>query len=227
MNPAHPHKEWPSRGYLPHFDHPGLVQGITFRLADSLPAEKLAQWQQELDLLAGARASCPQNKDAGGTPALRQESTAEKIEYHRRIEEWLGRGHGDCLLRDSRIARIVEDALLHFDGERYRLLAWVVMPNHVHALAETVTGHRLGDIIHSWKSFTAKETNRILGRTGPLWQEEYFDRFIRDGDHLRETIRYIEENPVEAGLAKRAEDWAFGSAYRRSTSGSAGILPAE
>lgn len=117
---------------------------------------------------------------------------------------------------------MVEDALLHFDGERYRLLAWVIMPNHVHVLAETLPVYRLGDIVHSWKSFTAKEANRILGRMGPLWQEEYFDRFIRDDDHLRETIRYIEQNPVAGGLAAKAEDWPFGSARRRG----AGILPA-
>ncbi len=226
MNPSRPHKEWHSRGYLPHFDHPGLVQGFTFRLADSLPAEKLAQWRLEVTLHAGARASRPQPKESisgqdarapaqdksghdGRAPAGKR---AEKIEYHRRIEEWLNRGHGACLLRDPRIARIVEDALLFFDGERYRLLAWVVMPNHVHVLIETRPEYRLEDVVHSWKSFTAKAANRILERTGQLWQEEYFDRFIRDGDHLRETIHYIEQNPVVAGLVVRAEDRPFGSA---------------
>ena len=238
-----PHREWHSRGYLPHFDHPGLVQSITFRLADSLPAEKLAQWQAEL--LAGARPSWPQSneiksgRDARAPAAFRERghpgrfsdcgrdarAPAGKIEVHRRIEAWLNRGHGRCVLRDPRMAQIVEDALLHFDGERYRLLAWVIMPNHVHVLAETLAGHRLGDFIHSWKSFTAKDINRVMGRTGPLWQAEYFDRYIRDADHFRDAIRYIEQNPVEAGLAARAEDWAFGSA-RRKSSGSAGILPA-
>ena len=216
-----PHREWHSRGYLPHFDHPGLVQSITFRLADSLPAEKLAQWQAEL--LAGARPSWPQSNEIKSGRDAR--APAGKIEVHRRIEEWLDRGHGRCVLRDPRMAQIVEDALLHFDGERYRLLAWVIMPNHVHVLAETLAGHRLGDFIHSWKSFTAKDINRVMGRTGPLWQAEYFDRYIRDADHFRDAIRYIEQNPVEAGLVARAEDWAFGSA-RRKSSGSAGILPA-
>jgi len=220
MNPDRPHKEWHSRGYLPHFDHAGLIQGITFRLADSLPAEKIAQWRTELGLLAGARASCPQAKETKIGQDVR--APASRIEYHRRIEEWLDRGQGTCLLRNPRLARIIEDALLHFDGERYRLAAWVVMPNHVHVLVETMVGHRLGDVVHSWKSFTAKEINRILGRTGPVWQEEYFDRFIRNGDHLRETIRYIEKNPVEVGLVERAEDWLFGSARHRSAS----ILPA-
>lgn len=198
-----PHREWHSRGYLPHFDHPGLVQSITFRLADSLPAE----------LLAGARASCPHSNELKSGQAAR--APAGKIEYHRRIEEWLNRGHGSCVLRDPRVAKIVEDARLHFDGKRYRLLAWVIMPNHVHVLVETLAGHRLGDFVHSWKSFTAKEANRVLDRTGPLWQEEYFDRYIRDADHLRDARRYIEQNPVAARLVARAEDWAFGSARIR------------
>ena len=202
------HKEWHSRGYLPHFDHPGLVQSVTFRLADSLPAEKLAQWQAELEIPAGARAFGPQ-----------------VIEYHRRIEEWLDRGHGSCALRDSRVASMVAGALLHFDGERYRLLAWVVMPNHVHVLIETLPGFPLGDVVHSWKSYSAKQANQILAQTGRFWQEEYFDRYIRDADHLREARRYIEQNPVEAGLAKTAEAWPFGSSSGRF-SGSAGILPA-
>jgi REP element-mobilizing transposase RayT len=73
---------------------------------------------------------------------------------------------------------------LHFDGQRYRLLAWVVMPNHVHVLIETMTGHTLAAVLHSWKSYTAKEANRLLGRTGDFWQPEYFDRFIRDDRHF-------------------------------------------
>ena len=191
------HKEWHSRGYLPHFDHPGLVQSVTFRLADSLPGVKLAQWQAELDLVAGARGSGPQ-----------------VIEYHRRIEEWLNRGHGCCALHDGRVAEMVEDALLHFDGERYRLLAWVVMPNHIHAMLETLPGFRLGDLLHSWKSYSAKKANHILGRSGSFWQEDYFDRYIRDADHLREARRYIEQNPVQAGLVEKGEDWIWGSARR-------------
>ena len=228
---SRPHREWHSRGYLPHFDHPGLVQSISFRLADSLPEEKLAQWREELGMLNRAPGGTGvSNEDAGGTPALPKDAgkmpavpkeagaTAalrQRIEYSRRIEEWLDRGHGACQLKDRRIAKLVEDALLHFDGDRYQLLAWVIMPNHVHVVFEPMAGHRLEDIVHSWKSFTAKEANTILGREGQFWQEEYFDRFIRDSKHLRDVIEYIEQNPVEAHLVKHAEDWAFGSARTR------------
>jgi len=184
------HKGWYSRGYLPHFDSASLVQMITFRLADALPAHSLATLQQTLP---------------GGNEARRR----------RRIEAYLDAGFGSCSLRDPRIARLIEDALVHFDGVRYRLLGWVVMPNHVHVLAELVAGHRLPDIVHSWKSFTAKEANRTLGRNGHFWQEEYFDRYIRDETHLARALDYIHENPVKAGLVSRSEDWPFGSARRR------------
>jgi hypothetical protein len=144
-------REWHSRGYLPHFDHPGLVQTVTFRLADSLPTplrEHLREARGEQD-----------------DPGMRKE-----------IEAALDSGLGACYLRDPRVAEIVQNAMLHFDGERYRLVAWVVMPNHVHAMMETAPGIRLDDILHSWKSFTAKECNRVLHREGQFWQEDYFGR---------------------------------------------------
>ena len=187
------HLGWYSRDYLPHFDRPGLIQGITFRLADSMPAEVIAQWRDEL-------AHLPEGE--------------QKAEFQRRIADYLDAGHGECLLRDPRIARIVEDSLLHFDGERYRLLAWVVMPNHVHALAEMHATHTLAEVVHSWKSFTAHEANKLLGRKGEFWQREYHDRYIRDGEHLEFARNYIERNPVKAGLCAKAEDWQWSSARR-------------
>jgi REP element-mobilizing transposase RayT len=183
------HKEWYSRGYLPHFDHPHLVQIITFRLADSLPLHVLTSWQQ----------AYPDEDDAA---------------KRRRLERYLDAGHGSCSLEVPQIGRLVEDALLHFDGVRYRLLAWVVMPNHVHVLVEAMDGHRLPDIVHAWKSFTAKEANKILGRSGEFWQPEYYDRYIRDADHFDNALHYIHANPVRAGLVAQPEDWAFSSAGR-------------
>jgi putative DNA methylase len=71
-------------------------------------------------------------------------------------------------------------------------------------------------VVRSWKSFTANEANRLLGRAGTFWQPEYFDRYIRDEEHLGKAIRYIENNPVKAGLARLPEEWIFNSAYFRS-----------
>lgn len=192
------HKGWYSRDYLPHFDRPGLVQSITFRLADSIPAEVLEGWKVELSVST----QLPQDD-----PRI--------VELRQRISAYEDAGHGACHLRNPTVAAVVEDALLHFDGDRYRLLAWCIMPNHVHAMAEIVESHRLPDVVHSWKSFTAKEANRLLRRDGEFWMADYFDRFIRDERHLRAAVEYIHYNPVKAGLVDRAEDWRFSSAWER------------
>ena len=117
-------------------------------------------------------------------------------------------GHlGQKLLAHPEAAQAVQRALLHFDGERYALCAWCVMPNHVHVVAMQAEGWPLQRIVHSWKSFTANEINRILRRTGAVWQREYYDRYMRDDDELSHVIQYVEQNPVKAGLVQRASDW--------------------
>ena len=193
---SRPHRAWHSRGYLPHIDTPGAVQFVTFRLADSMPGAVLAQWKSEL-----ARMSVSMSEHK------------RSVELRRRIERYLDSGYGACWLRDNRVAQLVEDALLHFDGARYNLLAWVAMPNHVHALIEVFDGFPLDSVIHSWKSFSAKRANRILERAGRFWAPDYFDRQIRDDAHFADAARYIERNPVKAGLAESAGDWRWGSAY--------------
>jgi REP element-mobilizing transposase RayT len=187
--PREKHKEWNYRGYLPHFDHPELIQGITFHLGDSLPT-KILEAMKEI-------ANLQKDPDA---------------ELRRQIQKYLDAGHGLCYLEDSRIAKIVEQALFHFDGKRYKLLAWVIMPNHVHALIETVLGYPLGKIVQSWKSFTANEINKLLKRKGQFWQEDYFDRFIRNQQHFDNAVFYIHNNPVKAGLVKCPEDFPYSSA---------------
>jgi len=150
------HKFWHSRGYLPHCDTPGLLQSITFRLVDSLPADALKRLLQE---------------------------TTEADKNHN-IDALLDAGHGACWLKQSEIADIVESALLYRDGQRYSLLAWCIMPNHVHLLIETREGWPLSALLKSWKSYTAKAINQHLGRTGTVWMADYFDRYIRDDAHL-------------------------------------------
>ena len=81
----------------------------------------------------------------------------------------------------------------------------------------------LGGIVHSWKSFTAKASNRLLSRTGAFWMADYYDRFIRDERHLRAAIAYVERNPVAAGLVGRPEEWAWSSARRREAAGTAAL----
>jgi REP element-mobilizing transposase RayT len=132
-----------------------------------------------------------------------------------RIDRDLDTGLGACWLARPEIASLVEGALLHFDGERYRLLAWCLLPNHVHVVIEMPGGHPLGDTVRSWKSFTARHANARLRRTGPFWHADYFDRFMRNEDHLAATIEYVEQNPVKTRLIDVATAWPWSSARLR------------
>lgn len=179
-------KGWHSRGYLPHFDSPETLQFVTFRLADSLPADAI----EKLRTAAGSI------------------TAAER-------DAFLDAGSGACWLRRREIAEIVETALLHFDDERYRLIAWTIMPNHVHVLIELLGHHSLGSIVSSWKRFSARAANRMIGRSGPFWQDDYWDTYIRDERHFESTVGYIENNPVKAGLVGAAENWPWSHIRRR------------
>jgi REP element-mobilizing transposase RayT len=183
------HKGWYSRGYLPHFDSPGLLQGITFRLVDSLPTHIVAALAEDPHYMA--------------QPAKRAH-----------IENYLNAGHGACYLCDLRIGRLVENALLYFHEERYRMIAWVIMPNHVHTLIEMFEGYPLHAIVRSWKSYTANKANHILRRAGRFWSPGYFDRYIRNERHFANAVTYIHNNPVKAGLVESPEEWIFSSASR-------------
>jgi len=188
--PSNVPEGWHSRGYLPHFDGGEIPQSITFRLADSLPQKLLARWREEL-----------RKDDCDTDAALRK-----------RIELFLDHGYGECHLHDPRVAEMVQNSLLFFDRVRYRLSAWVVMPNHVHLLLTPGENHELSGILQSLKSYTANEANKLIGRKGQFWQKESFDRWIRDAEHFVKVVAYIENNPVKARLCKRAEDWRFSSA---------------
>ncbi len=178
------------RRNLPHWEQAGATYFVTFRLADAVPQEVLRQWKEELQTWMKFH---PEPWDA-----------ATKYEYQKRFrddrEQWLDQGRGECLLKKSDISGIVIDSLGHFDGQRYLLDAFVVMPNHVHVLVQPVAGQSLSDILHSWKSFSAKAINRLLERTGPVWQEESHDRIVRDLEHLIRCRDYITRNPEMARL---------------------------
>lgn len=121
----------------------------------------------------------------------------------------------DPVLSLQRVARLVEDALLHFHGERYALHAWCVMPDHVHVLVTPLHDWSLERILHSWKSFTANEVNRMLHRKGTFWQPESFDHLVRSNEAFESFVAYIEANPVAAGLCSDPSAWQFSSARHR------------
>jgi REP element-mobilizing transposase RayT len=175
---------------LPHWRQPHVCYFVTFRLADALPAEKLAALRAE--------------REGWLKKHLEPHTDAEQKEYHRlfsqRIQDWLDAGSGSCLLRDDRVAEIVARALQHFDDQRYALGSWVVMPNHVHAVVTPKEGWLLDHILHSWKSFTAHEINRLMGRTGVVWQHEGYDHIVRNPRALWRIEEYIADNPRKAGI---------------------------
>ncbi len=185
-----------TRGYLPHWEREGGIYFVTFRLADSLPSTVISEIQEHKRILGNAKQS---------RSLLPAESVSDHHFSERKIEAYLDTGSGECVLRNSRIAGIVADALRFGDGKRYSLFAWCVMPNHVHVLVQPFSGHGLATILASWKSFTARRVNSVLRRKGTLWQREYFDRLIRDDNELKRAIEYIRDNPIKAGL----RDWRW------------------
>ena len=205
-------KGWYCRGYLPHFDVGDIYQVITYRLGDSLPRSASVSLASSL----GHEERCERDARAPKKVASTSEDRAERREL---FEQELNKGYGSCILRDEEIAGIVVDAWKYFDGERYDLLAYVVMPNHVHVMIKTYVGFSLPNVVHSWKSFTGHEIGKILrGRgeserdaRGPIWQKDYFDRFIRDEEHFVQAVEYIHENPVKAGLCGDASQWPWSS----------------
>jgi REP element-mobilizing transposase RayT len=171
-----------SRGRLPHWESVCGIYFVTFRLAGSLPPSVVASLQSKL---------------AGKAEGARKKS--------RETERYLDVGAGVCHLKRPEVADLVANTLRRFDGEKYRLFAWCLMPNHVHVVVQPIASFRLAEILHSWKSYSGQMANRMLRRTGAFWQREYYDHLIRDGDELGKAIRYTAENPVKARLV----DWPW------------------
>lgn len=187
---------WYHRGRLQHFDGGVIDQFITFRLFDSVPQKLIERWKSKID----------------------PNDPTSEAEYRKKIERFLDRGYGDCFLKIRAIAEMVRDSLFFHHEKKYVLISWVVMPNHVHVLLRPMPEVEMYEIMHSIKSYTAHEANKILGRTGQFWQHESYDRYIRNEAHFANVIRYIERNPVKARLCEKISDWEFSSAYSRERS---------
>ncbi|HQX55467.1 MAG TPA: AMP-binding protein [Pyrinomonadaceae bacterium] len=187
---------WSRHGKLPHFDGQ-VTQFITFRLADSLPQSVLNRLRQQLE----------HDKLDDDSEELRQ-----------LVEDYLDSGAGECILRDTKIAEIVRETLLYEQGKSCDLKAWIIMPNHVHLLLRLYEGDDLAGLMKGIKGISARRINQLRNTTGPIWQADYFDRYIRDGEHFSKAFAYIENNPVLAKLSKTAEEFRFGSAFERIAS---------
>jgi REP-associated tyrosine transposase len=191
---------WFSRGYLPHYDDALLLQHVTIHLSDSLPGAKIDYFKSLVHDLPDKE---------------------RKRELRKKLEAWIDAGPGCCLLQHPDIAQCVQETLLYFNGSRYQVHEWVIMPNHVHVLFQQFEGFNLDKVVASWKKYTGRKIHDYLIETrqddlrkvlSPVWSAEYWDRFIRNEKHYQNVIDYIHNNPVKAGIVRRAKDWPWSSA---------------
>jgi len=179
-------------GNLPHWQQKNVWYFITFRLADSLPLHVVEKVKEEREIWLKQHDISNLTKE-------------KKIEYYKlfseRIEDILNAGYGSCALKDPKIAKIVEDALLHFNNQRYIIDEYIIMPNHVHLLVKPLNDNKLPQILHSWKSFTANEINKVLGKKGEFWMKESYDHIVRNLEAFNAFRNYIKNNPVKVPTA--------------------------
>jgi putative transposase len=197
---------------LPHWRQEGCTYFLTWRLEDAIPKEQVEKWKVE-------RRAWMEMRDLpeGSRPDML--SAPLRREYHQkftlRMERWMDAGRGECVLRQPECGRLVVDALRHFDGKRYILDDFVVMPNHAHVLVMPLSGWKLEEIGHSWKSFTAHRINEVLDRTGTLWLDETWDHIVRSWAQLEKFRHYIHANPSQARLKLEEHIVGRGSGVRR------------
>jgi REP element-mobilizing transposase RayT len=200
-----------SRGVLPHLKSEGALYFVTFRLAGTLPTDILLRFKTEREaIIAQAKAA--------KRPLTWHEQEELFRWYSTRVDQYLDAGNGDCWLARPEIAGLVGSAIRFHAGQRFDLHAWVVMPNHVHAVLHPRADWTLSRILKSWKGFTARQANRMLKRTGTtFWQVESYDHLVRDDDDFARCCHYTAMNPVNAGLCREPEDWQWSHAYRPQT----------
>ena len=177
--------------HLPHWRQPGATYFVTFRLADSLP-------QEVIDFMGRLRQEIVR---LGNHPSANELRNRMEQEVSRRFEGSLDKGHGSCVLADLNIAKIMHNSLQYGCGSRYFLGCSVIMPNHCHVLIRPNAGFDLEKVLGAVKGYTATLINRHLGTTGTLWQEECYDRIVRDEEHLFRVLQYIGRNRSKCGLS--------------------------
>jgi type I restriction enzyme R subunit len=197
-----PREEYTVRqGTLPHWYQPGVIYFVTFRTEDSVPHSLLHSWHRRRDDWLRRHNIDPSQANWKARLAVMPELDREYYaRFTRAFMQYLDRGHGACELRDPRVAELVASALRHFDGARYELGDFVVMPNHVHLLVCLLGVTEIEAQCRSWKKFSAGQINRLLGRRGRFWQEESFDHLVRSAEQFERLQRYIAENPAKARL---------------------------
>ena len=187
--------------FRPHWSQAGAVVFITFRTHDSIPREVLKRWGHEKQEWLRLRGHDAAKHWSVVVPTLPAKEQADfQKQFHRCREDFLDTCQGRCLLRRPELARIVADALLHFDGRRYRIADFIVMPNHAHLLAAFAAPEAMKAQCDSWLHYTAFQINKAIGEKGKFWQQEPFDHLVRSLEQYEYLRRYIGDNPRKAGL---------------------------
>ena len=189
---------------LPHWAQPGVMCFITWRTWDSLPTAVVDGWLKERTMWLLHHGVDPISSD--WKLALQRLSVTDQHEFHstftNRWEDLLDHCHGDCVLKQPVLARIVAESLHFFDEDRYFLTDYVVMPNHVHLLASFGDERMMLKQCESWKHFTAVNINKALNRQGRFWQKDSFDHLVRNQEQFEYFRRYIAANPARAKLGE-------------------------
>ena len=181
-------------GDLPHWRQEGVVYFVTFRLSDSLPQSKL----KELDESRALWIKTHRHKKRHGF--TKEDWRTYNHLFHERIEKWMEPGYGSCILKEDAVLEIIVETLKFFDGKRYTLDSYVVMPNHIHIIVVPYEGNTLSQITHTWKSYSANIINKLSGKSGQLWRHESYDHIIRNEESYHQIRKYILLNPVKVGL---------------------------
>ncbi|HUG20560.1 MAG TPA: transposase [Planctomycetaceae bacterium] len=193
------HPDLPVKCYqrhLPHWRQDGATYFVTFRLIDSLPQEKL-------DFLKRIRTEWERTHPAHHNEA---DWTALAREITTRAEGWLDEGYGVCHFRERKWADELKERLFHFQEDRYLISCWAIMPNHCHLVIRPFDDEPLEDLVGAMKRHSARRINRELSLNGAVWEQEFYDRIIRDEEHLWRVIQYIGRNPRKSGL-QHEEPW--------------------
>ncbi len=197
------------RRNLPHIQPRGATFLVNFRLADSLPMEAMERLRAEADELKKCLLAI---KDTKEKLLLRDKKQRELF------DKWDDALHksqsGPLWLKEDEIAEIVADSIRYYDGKWFDVVAYCIMPNHVHLVLtpheiSEIADYSLTKIMHNIKRNSANHANKVLGRTGAFWQHESYDHVIRDEAEMERIIKYVLYNPVKAGLVKEQTEWKW------------------
>jgi len=217
---------------LPHIVPPDATFFVTFRLVDSIPKAVLREYRARKEWFESETERLARAVNAESTEVAQHIARLEEFhrDWFRKFEDWLDRAEsGEKYLQQEAVATIVTNSLRFLDQQSYELIAYCVMPNHVHAVFKPlltavelkaasadsgrlyfISEHpSLSRVMKSLKGFTAREANKHLKRHGAFWEAESYDHWVRDDVELDRIVTYVLNNPVKAGFVKQWQEWQF------------------